>query len=489
LHSEDQSDDSNAGSTTKTDNPLQVPSSSAAIIETHEGSENVIQTPCESTDIDIKCLSQQEESSLHDNSDTCPLEDMIVVQSGSLTIYTHPSIRAYHQLHNAHLRAINEGRSTQVTAIECAMRELFEKLEFEMVKIRDVHQQMTRTQDSQIGVVDTLQEATKDEEQLDHNLQGTVEHCQQLPLHGHRRQHVEEELQMEEPQAEEPQLPLEQVTEEEQEQHRSLHSPENTPPGRMPDIQDRIIAMLTQNYELHEYPYPRLFIVLPKELRGSNKFHTPAVGQFRLYFLCECGTHTTPEGCTTLHQVHLAKHQGYDITKPVEFFEKYGRYVLMQMYMVKYGVSTSGLFVPPLACLKIVEGLNKSKENLDYINKNIETLVDDSIEVLLDLTRGCRGDAVTDKDSMRLSKMEIMEEGERRPLKWYLKRDVDRGFGNLYRMVTRRGHVKWACKDHFLAMDPKLRLPDAIYVNSRFTTSTTSTKSTTTVKEVTLRLA
>ncbi|KAK3820028.1 MAG: hypothetical protein J3Q66DRAFT_336088 [Benniella sp.] len=454
LHSEDQSNDSNVGSTTETDNPPQVPSNSAVIVETHEGSKDVIQTPCEGTDIDTKSLSQQEEPSDNDNNDTGPLEDMIVVQSGSLTIYTHPSIRAYHQLRNSYLRAINEGRSAQATVIGCAMRELFEKLEFEMVKIREVHQQMIRTQDRQIGVVDTPQEAAKDEEQLDHGPQETVEHYQQHPIHG--RQHVEEELQMEEPQAEEPRLSLEQATEEKQEQHRSLHSPENTPPGRMPDIQDRIIAMLTQNYELHEYPYPRLFIILPKELLGSNKLHKPVAGQFRLYFLCECGTHTTPEDCTTLHQVHLAKHQGYDITKPVEFFEKYGRYVLMQMNMVKYGVSTSGLFVPPLACLKIVEGIDTIKENLDYIHKNIETLVDDSIEFLLDLTRGYHSNAVTDRDSMRLDKMEVMEEGERRPLKWYLKRDADRGFGNLYRTVTSRGHVKWACKDHYLAADPKL---------------------------------
>ncbi|KAF9350903.1 hypothetical protein BGX34_000918 [Mortierella sp. NVP85] len=449
LYSEDQSDDSNVGSTTENDNPLQVSSNSAVIIETHEGSKDVIQTPCEGTDIDTKSLPQQEESSINDNSDTRPLEDMIVVQSGSLTIYTHPSIQAYHQLRNSYLRAINEGQSTQAMAIECAMRELFEKLEFEMDKIRYVHQQMVRTQDIQVGVVDAPQEAAKNEEQLDHTPQETVEHCQKYPIHG--QQHVEEELQ-----AEEPRPSIEQVTEEEQEQHKSLYSQESTPRDRMPDIQDRIIAMLTQNYELHEYPYPRLFIVLPKELLGSNKLHKPVAGQFRLYFLCECGTHTTSEGCTTLHQVHLAKHQGYNITKPVEFFEKYGRYVLMQMYMVKYGVSTSGVFVPPLACLEIVEGLDTTKENLDYIHKNIETLVDDSIEFLLDLTRGHRGNTVTNKDPMRLDKIEVMEEGERRPLKWYLKRDADRGFGNLYRMVTPRGHVKWVCKDHYLALDPEL---------------------------------
>ncbi|KAF9358517.1 hypothetical protein BGX34_008902 [Mortierella sp. NVP85] len=434
---EDQSEASKSIAATETDNPPPMP----AAIETPEGSKDGIQTPCEATDFDYDSVPQQEDSSHKDNSCDSPMEEMIVVQSGSLTIYTHPSIQAYHQLRHSYARAVKEGRSTQAMAIDCAMRELFEKLEIEMDKIRDYHQQMVRAQDDQVEVAESQQQMLEDEKQFDNIVQETVEHRQQHRIQDQHR-------------VEEPQLLQTQLAGEEQE-HRPLDSRDTTPPGCIPDIQDRVIAMLSQNYELHEYPYPRLFVVLPKVL-GSNKIHKSVSGQFRLYFLCECGAHTMPKGCTTSHQVHLANHQGYDITKPTEFFEKYGRYVLVQMYMIKYGIGVSGLVVTPFSRSNIMGRLDKTKVNLDYVHRNIEALVNDSIEFLQDLTRGWGDRTDTGSESMRLDRMEVMEEGERRPLKWYLKRDADRGFGNLYRMVTPRGHVKWACKEHYLALDPKL---------------------------------
>ncbi|KAH7053661.1 hypothetical protein BKA57DRAFT_257845 [Linnemannia elongata] len=124
---------------------------------------------------------------------------------------------------------------------------------------------------------------------------------------------------------------------------------------RLALIQNKVAAILTQTYELHEYPIPRLFIVLPKEedLTVSEKlgrgFRSVFVKQFRLYFLCECGEHTKPAdignkssatnnsnsathisssidsgGAKLKHEVHVARHEGYDLEHPTEFFEKYG---------------------------------------------------------------------------------------------------------------------------------------------------------------------
>ncbi|KAG0005384.1 hypothetical protein BGZ65_011319, partial [Modicella reniformis] len=53
-------------------------------------------------------------------------------------------------------------------------------------------------------------------------------------------------------------------------------------------LENRIQAVMTQNYELHEYPIPRLFIVLPKAPKRRDKIIQPLTKQFRLYFLCEC---------------------------------------------------------------------------------------------------------------------------------------------------------------------------------------------------------
>ncbi|KAF9119265.1 hypothetical protein BGW39_000432, partial [Mortierella sp. 14UC] len=95
---------------------------------------------------------------------------------------------------------------------------------------------------------------------------------------------------------------------------------------RLALIQNKVAAILTQTYELHEYPIPRLFIVLPKE----DTTRTETLGrsiknlftkQFKLYFLCECGDHTKPadgqlQNSNLKHEVHLARHEGYDIDRP-----------------------------------------------------------------------------------------------------------------------------------------------------------------------------
>ncbi|KAF9348138.1 hypothetical protein BGX34_002658 [Mortierella sp. NVP85] len=79
-------------------------------------------------------------------------------------------------------------------------------------------------------------------------------------------------------------------------------------------LENRVQALMTQNYELHEYPIPRLFIVLPKPKRHKDKFIHPLKKQFRLYFLCECGEHTTGAGRGNMpNRIHLAKHEGYDL--------------------------------------------------------------------------------------------------------------------------------------------------------------------------------
>ncbi|KAF9932086.1 hypothetical protein BGZ65_004611, partial [Modicella reniformis] len=51
---------------------------------------------------------------------------------------------------------------------------------------------------------------------------------------------------------------------------------------RLANIQSTVQAVLTQNYELHEYPIPRLFIVLPKAVGLLNKFKSLFSDQFRL---------------------------------------------------------------------------------------------------------------------------------------------------------------------------------------------------------------
>ncbi|KAI8596717.1 hypothetical protein EDD21DRAFT_438449 [Dissophora ornata] len=215
-------------------------------------------------------------------------------------------------------------------------------------------------------------------------------------------------------------------------------------------IQNKIQSVLTQTFELHEYPIPRLFIVLPKAKRIRDTLGKPFSNEFRLFFLCECGAHTMVEGSRIQHEVHLAKHGGYDISRPKEFFRKYGSYVLTMMQMIKYGVRVAGIIVPPLAHFRVGEGIEAVQKTLKLAGHSIGVLVDHTIAYLQDQKNGtgCGIDVSTGQDDF--DRMEVLEGAELRQLQSYLNAsDKDQLLGNLYRMVTDEGHVKWVCNDHF----------------------------------------
>lgn len=229
---------------------------------------------------------------------------------------------------------------------------------------------------------------------------------------------------------------------------------------RLASIQLSLQTLLNQTYELHEYPIPRLFVVLPKVVRMRDKLTNPFTEQYRLYFLCECGAHTQHKNSKTPPEIHFAKHEGYDVDRPTEFFKKYGPYVLAMMVMIKYGIAASGMVIPRLANLKIVNELHALQKNLEYLRSNIAPLVNDTIEVIQDMDRarrarlghghGSSGARGLSSVSSELDGMEVVEGADLRQLETFLKvKDKGRVLGNLYRMVTPEGHVKWVCLDHY----------------------------------------
>ncbi|GJJ67816.1 hypothetical protein EMPS_00162 [Entomortierella parvispora] len=215
---------------------------------------------------------------------------------------------------------------------------------------------------------------------------------------------------------------------------------------RLISIQQGIRAILTQTYELLEYPIPRLFIVLPKESSRLDIL-SPFTDKFRLFFLCECGEHTKSTNSKIPHHIHMAKHEGYDLDRPNEFFQKYGVYILGMLRMVKHGVSIAGYIVPPLAHLKLADGLDKVQKGLESVEANIEPHVDSAI-AYLEKMQGLDAD-VSDGQG-KVDQAQALEGAELRQVANFLKnRDEAMVLGNLYRMVTREGHVKWVCLDHY----------------------------------------
>ena len=346
---------------------------------------------------------------------------------------------------------------------------------------------------------------------------------------------------------------------------------------RLAMIQSQVRAVLTQTYELHEYPIPRLFIVLPAvaDQRRRDRLWKPFSESFKLYFLCECGEHTRgeeygsgsgsgsvgdgddagtdswaapmqrfhaqkhqqrqlhhhtmsePGSVSTLsgssfqtstsstsflssstssssasasgsshqssnshgrqghgaahpwmtqsHHIHLAKHEGYDLERPTEFFQKYGPHILTLLQMLKYGVMAAEIIVPPLAHWKMTEGIEKVQHGLNFATSQLEPKVDAAIQYLEALATvgfdGTRLDNDTEgivdraivqnrvgggggewqhQKVTQVHALEALEGADLRHLSTFLRnKDESKVLGNLYRIVTAQGRVKWVCLDHF----------------------------------------
>ncbi|KAF9212925.1 hypothetical protein BGZ59_006143 [Podila verticillata] len=224
---------------------------------------------------------------------------------------------------------------------------------------------------------------------------------------------------------------------------------------RLALIQSRVQALITTTYELHEYPIPRLFIVLPRAMDSWDRLN-PFTHKFRLYFLCECGDHTKTPGSKISHHIHLAKHEGYDVDRPTEFFDKYGSYVLIMMEMIRYGVLTAGIVVPALANTKLLDGFNGMSDGVAQFTKDsFGPLVQESIDYVQrqrmpDYSQAPFRSEATSAADVDLAGQTALEGADLRQLASFLRnKDEAKVLGNLYRIVTPEGHVKWVCLDHY----------------------------------------
>ncbi|KAG0008444.1 hypothetical protein BGZ80_003437, partial [Entomortierella chlamydospora] len=227
---------------------------------------------------------------------------------------------------------------------------------------------------------------------------------------------------------------------------------------RLALIQKKAEAILVQNYELLEYTIPRLFVVLPETPTPWDPA-TMVRTKFRLYFICECGEHTKVPRSTFPNHLHLAKHEGYVIKKPTEFFRKYGPFLMAMLHSIKIGTGIAGHVVPALANLKVVDVIDSTLSAVDSVTKEVIDGVDYSIKYLEEnrtqIQMSNEVDIDGDEVALRnldsyFTRVEGLEGVDLRQLGSYLKANSsDNLLGNLYRITTDKGHVKWVCIDHY----------------------------------------
>ncbi|KAG0311509.1 hypothetical protein BGZ99_010121, partial [Dissophora globulifera] len=223
--------------------------------------------------------------------------------------------------------------------------------------------------------------------------------------------------------------------------HKESHNRPSITHEHGTSIYEQGRAILTQTYELSEYAIPRRFIVLPKI---PSKWDPSSYinNELRLYFLCECGEHTkVSSGANTKisHDIHLAKHEGYDLKRPKEFLQKYGSYMLKFLETTKIGVLTTGTAFPALAAVNGPGFIDICKDSVKAVT---QSEIDDSIKYLQGLASSDSTDLSAGPNALRGADFRQLEE--------FIKdKDKHRVLGNLYRIVTQEGHVKWVCIDHY----------------------------------------
>lgn len=200
-------------------------------------------------------------------------------------------------------------------------------------------------------------------------------------------------------------------------------------------------SVLTRNIGLHENPIPRLFVVLPLVHQPLYDPQNPSSNTFRLYFLCDCGEHTMSAKSKTSHHIHFAKHEGYDIACPDEFFRRYGSYVLTILRMLKFGISVGGITVPALSRLVRMSDDGQATADQQLLAGTIDSVMGLTMEYIEKISEREVEDAGSDEapQGLDLCRLET----------FLKKKDNENVLGNLYRIATTEGHVKWVCIDHY----------------------------------------
>ncbi|CAF4154930.1 unnamed protein product [Rotaria magnacalcarata] len=211
------------------------------------------------------------------------------------------------------------------------------------------------------------------------------------------------------------------------------------------EILRQIHHVMTQMYELHEFTTPRYFFILPakhSEIRAIDIVQNWFQAHYKLHFLCECSH--DPK------QMHVAPHEGYSIKKVKDFMVKYAPYLRTTLQIVQVLLSTGGLVIPQLgSAANIIDNVVSPRFKDPKCCKDMEQQLEmvDNLLNKVENQRNLAGASVTDKQKSNGISLQGVE---LREIQTYLELvDDKRTLGNLYRIVTDDGHVRWVCLEHY----------------------------------------
>ncbi|CAF4937844.1 unnamed protein product, partial [Rotaria socialis] len=211
------------------------------------------------------------------------------------------------------------------------------------------------------------------------------------------------------------------------------------------EILRQIANVMREMYELNEFTTPRYFFILPakhSDIKAIDFVQNWFQTHYKLYFLCEC-SHDPKE-------MHVAPHEGYSIKKGRDFVVKYAPYLRTTLQIVQVLLSAGGLVIPQLgsaamAINNVVPAQFKNPKYYEDMKQQLQ-MVDDLLNKV-DNQRDRAGASVISKQK---SKGTPLKGAALREIQTYLELvDDKRSLGNLYRIVTDDGYVRWVCLQHY----------------------------------------
>ena len=185
-------------------------------------------------------------------------------------------------------------------------------------------------------------------------------------------------------------------------------------------ISEKANDIFRLTYELHEYPIPRLFVILPSRKSSKGRLNL-LVNKYRLYFLCECDQSAPGDGSGPQLHIHFARHDGYELERQTEFCKKYGPYILTMLQLLSASmaaVSFASFALPPIA------GISKGLESgIEEAKNQLKEKMKQTIDYLKDLPTREQfetGNDIDDPD-YDCKKIEALEGADLRHLDSFLK--------------------------------------------------------------------
>ncbi|KAH7059916.1 hypothetical protein BKA57DRAFT_512937 [Linnemannia elongata] len=246
--------------------------------------------------------------------------------------------------------------------------------------------------------------------------------------------------------------------------HLHNHNPQYRT-GPKKDIMERKLdAILVQSREIHECYIPRFFVLLP-ETFGSFDSKSLKIEQF-----------SQPKQSDKPHvpsfsrrRVHLHTHSSYAISRPYDFLKWYGSYILGILKVLSHCLRTGTV---------AHETSHDAMSGVDSIpNATLANVVSGSISFLRQTLEECgitpplpttSPEGLQQQDGP-LPNVAALESADLRRLTTFLQHnDGDRILGNLYRITTGEGYIKWVCHEHYeqslrgTTMDSFLRILQGI---------------------------